>query len=477
MTERDRVVLFGDLTSDYVAGLRSLVATKTNPLLTSLFERVAFVLREEIATLPALERAKFPGFITFQELLTRVQQIPSTHPAFEIALACTYQLACVTSYFTAPGREYPSAPSTRLVGLCTGLLSAVALSCSRSITDLVPLAVHTVWVAFRAGLCVAEVRENLQPQTSPPSAWSVVFPPTTATYISTNANAGLTLSGPPTTLQELLMSGYLPSSRTLSIPIYAPYHAPHLYGPRDIQHILGAKTLSTDFRCCTPKFLVLSSVTGEAIAADTFDALLEAALNEILRQPLRLDRVVTSLGQSLRDSGRGCTLFPIATLVAQSFAVTLQKEGQFDVAVDPSMNFSAAVMDHSASTTGKISDAKLAIIGYSGHVARITPGNRWDVRTHVDPTLKRKNTMGTPYGCWLKEPGLFDASFFMISPREAPQVDPAQRLSLMTAYEAMEFAGFVPGSTPSTQSDRIGVFYGTTSNDWGEMNSSQDVDT
>ena len=85
--------------------------------------------------------------------------------------------------------------------------------------------------------------------------------------------------------------------------------------------------------------------------------------------------------------------------------------------------------------------------------------------------------MGTPYGCWLQEPGLFDAPFFMISPREAPQMDPAQRLSLMTAYEAMEFAGFVPDSTPSTQSDRIGFFYGTTSNDWGEINSSQNVDT
>ena len=85
--------------------------------------------------------------------------------------------------------------------------------------------------------------------------------------------------------------------------------------------------------------------------------------------------------------------------------------------------------------------------------------------------------MGTPYGWWLKELGLFDANFFMTSLRETPQIDPAQRLALMTTYEAMEFAGLVPDSTPSTQSDRVGVFYGTTSNDWGEINSSQDVDT
>jgi noranthrone synthase len=34
--------------------------------------------------------------------------------------------------------------------------------------------------------------------------------------------------------------------------------------------------------------------------------------------------------------------------------------------------------------------------------------------------------------------GLFDARFFSISPKEAPQVEPAQRFALMTTYEAME---------------------------------------
>lgn len=148
------------------------------------------------------------------------------------------------------------------------------------------------------------------------------------------------------------------------------------------------------------------------------------------------------------------------------------------------------------SSSGRFELSKLAILGYSGRfpdansteefwellhegrdVASITPSNRWDVRTHVDPTLKKKNTAGTPYGCWLKDPGLFDAKFFMLSPREAPQVDPAQRLALMTTYEAMENAGFVPDATPSSMSDRVGVFFGSTSNDWGETNSSQCVDT
>lgn len=51
----------------------------------------------------------------------------------------------------------------------------------------------------------------------------------------------------------------------------------------------------------------------------------------------------------------------------------------------------------------------------------------------------------------------------------------AQRLALLTAYEAMEDAGLVAGSTQSTQKDRVGVFYGVTSNDWMETNSAQNI--
>lgn len=61
------------------------------------------------------------------------------------------------------------------------------------------------------------------------------------------------------------------------------------------------------------------------------------------------------------------------------------------------------------------------------------------------------------------------------SPREAAEVDPAQRIALMTAYEAIEQAGLVPDATPSTRRDRVGVFYGVTSNDWMETNSAQQI--
>jgi len=64
-----------------------------------------------------------------------------------------------------------------------------------------------------------------------------------------------------------------------------------------------------------------------------------------------------------------------------------------------------------------------------------------------------------------------------MSPRASENTDPAQRLAITTTYEALEMSGIVPNRTPSTQQDRIGVFFGVTSDDWREVNSGQNVDT
>ncbi|KAF4633175.1 hypothetical protein G7Y89_g4946 [Cudoniella acicularis] len=139
---------------------------------------------------------------------------------------------------------------------------------------------------------------------------------------------------------------------------------------------------------------------------------------------------------------------------------------------------------------------KLAIVGMAGRfpdaetheklwellekgldVHREVPPDRFPVETHFDATGKAINTSHTPYGCWIERPGMFDPRFFNMSPREAYQTDPMQRMALTTAYEALEMSGYLPNRTPSTQLDRIGTFYGQTSDDWREINAAQEVDT
>lgn len=237
------------------------------------------------------------------------------------------------------------------------------------------------------------------------------------------------------------------------------------------------------------------SSTGIQTQERNFGALLEAAVRQILLQPIIWSDVLDDLQTCLYSlSPRSFTVVPIATTANQLIYNALRQTSlQSLLPAKTPLKKSRSVVANSVASPGK---PKLAIIGMAGRfpgardteafwnllyqgldVHQPVPANHWDVKTHVDLTGSQKNTSATPFGCWLDEPAVFDARFFNISPREAPQIDPAQRLALMTAYEAIEQAGLVPDATPSTRRDRVGVFYGVTSNDWMETNSAQNIDT
>ncbi|MEU4656348.1 beta-ketoacyl synthase N-terminal-like domain-containing protein [Streptomyces sp. NPDC023723] len=67
------------------------------------------------------------------------------------------------------------------------------------------------------------------------------------------------------------------------------------------------------------------------------------------------------------------------------------------------------------------------------------------------------------FGGFLKDPDLFDASFFGISQREAAHLDPQQRLVLELAWEAVEDAALCAGRL---RGRRWGVFVGAGSDDF-----------
>lgn len=257
------------------------------------------------------------------------------------------------------------------------------------------------------------------------------------------------------------------------------------------------------------------------------DSLLSAmrvAVAGVLRNPIHWATMTEGVkGQIRASSTDRIRIVGIGTKLSQTLRTSLlNMEQVHHVEVEPN----ASLFEPSGGTSGPKQE-KIAIIGMSGRfpeaddceefweiisqgldVHKPVPELHWS-KEHVDPTGTKKNTSATPFGCWLKSPGMFDAKFFHMSPREAPQVDPvrrtfcsiigplanigavssrnpavtwltkdvysAQRLALLTAYEAMEDAGMVPESTQSTQRNRVGVFYGVTSNDWMETNSAQNI--
>lgn len=296
------------------------------------------------------------------------------------------------------------------------------------------------------------------------------------------------IGGAPSLLSDFIETYKLSAS---NLSVFAPFHAPHIFSNNDVERIVLSfpPTLAN----LTSKLRLLSHLDGKAAPIQTLQTLLAVAVKAILREPLASDEVLRCIKDIVQSQvAQSYTIISVGTSNGLKLADLIQDN---DVGTDEVNHVDSEAIVNSVSRSQQARQPKIAITGFSGRFPEAedvhsfwdvihggvdthskTPKSRWDVETHVDAALKRKNTSGTPWGCWLNNPGLFDRSFFSISPREAPQMDPAQRLALMCAYEAVEMAGIVPDATPSTMKSRVGVFIGSTSNDWCETNSAQDVD-
>lgn len=63
-----------------------------------------------------------------------------------------------------------------MIGMCTGLLTAAAVSCCQSLSELLPVAVQAVLVAFRTGLHTMEVSARVERSVGGSKVWSVMIP-------------------------------------------------------------------------------------------------------------------------------------------------------------------------------------------------------------------------------------------------------------------------------------------------------------
>ncbi|WP_429843904.1 SDR family NAD(P)-dependent oxidoreductase [Brevibacillus sp. FIR094] len=86
------------------------------------------------------------------------------------------------------------------------------------------------------------------------------------------------------------------------------------------------------------------------------------------------------------------------------------------------------------------------------------PEDRWNWQTYFSEEKGKRGYMYTKWGGFIEDMDKFDPLFFQISPNEAEQMDPQERLFLQTAYASMEDAGYTPATLG--ESRRIGVFVG-----------------
>ncbi|KAL8720159.1 MAG: hypothetical protein Q9225_002947 [Loekoesia sp. 1 TL-2023] len=510
-----KILLFSDQATDYHDNLRKKLHQKNSPILSSFLEKTNAALREEVALQPRLVRDTIPSFSNLLDLVDWFDETKVPNPAVESAICTTCQIACLINYLCQTSSHIDPS-NTRIIGSCTGLLAAVAASSSQSLLQLPVLGVALVRIAFRAGLLVANTGNRLQQGSMTPESWSVavmgsdegsisellrqfnaseVISASNQAYISAVGIHSLTVSGPPSTLERL--ADLVPAFSALKqapLPIHGLYHAKHLYSQNSIETLLEPfrKTLDSYEK----RVPIFSSCDGSPIAASNALGLVENALEEILRKPLRW-KLIAEYAASEMESMKAsdCTVFPAGSAEVGRGLISALKNDNCVISLDDSCWLSSSHDEASSQSSGKFADSKIAVVGMAGRFPnaanhelfwellengidthKVVPKDRFD-QAHIDPTGSRKNTSQTPYGCFIDEPGLFDPRFFRMSPREATQTDPMHRLAILTAYEALEMSGFVPNRTASTKLHRIGTFYGQTSDDWREIQEGQDIDT
>ncbi|KAI5923108.1 polyketide synthase [Camillea tinctor] len=521
MADQIAFLLFGDQSLDTHGFLADFFRQGNPSVLSKEFLRLAGdALREEIERLPRVERQKIPIFRTLQQLNERYHAQSIKFPGIDSALLCIAQLA---HYIDRSEKEYEDVTepeNTKLSGLCTGLFAATAIASSPSLSTLLPIAVQVSLMAFRTGSHVASLAERLSPPTGKSESWTYVLPSVkelealsviadfnksegipqaSQAYISAVSANNIAISGPPATLKSLF-SKNLFESRPTAIPVYGPYHAAHLHGSLDIEKMLrlNDEAVTAALAGSKPRSGIMSCVTGVAFSERNTKDLLKAVVHEILNEPLMFHKALNgSVNEAREFNGSRVLVIPFGpTQAAGTLASALKSETKLDVVIRAPPTVSRESNMTSIGNHGSNGQCKLAIVGMAGrfpdsesHEAlwellergidahRVVPADRFPAETHVDPTGKAINTSHTPYGNWIKNPGHFDPRFFNMSPREAFQTDPMQRMALTTAYEALEMSGYVPNRTPSTRLDRIGTFYGQTSDDWREINAAQEVDT
>ncbi|KAI5290879.1 Type I Iterative Polyketide synthase (PKS) [Ascosphaera aggregata] len=427
------LVLFDVAEKNVLQPLKRLIRNEDYPILQAFFARTGDALRLEVGRQQKAIRDQVPHFTTIIDLVEVSCRNPST--LLGHAFECLYQIGTVLAWCHRKNEwlQWSEEGPLRIGAYGTGCLAASALAVSETPAQLAEVGSIFTVLCFRLavheqGLSKLLVKEKR----------NVALPPVSADVeqLLNNPTPFPLLSRRPQLVPIMTSDG-----------IVFDFNDAEELANEVVFHLLDPKGSAESIL----KAISDMSLTSEI---DLFHFYEGNTAQEVLKRfseciPIR--SVVPLFSEDVVPPQK------TPSVPAENQIAIVGFSGRFPSAKDP--------------------EALWDILQSGKDVHRRVPINRFNIETHYDPTGKKPNTTTTPYGCFMDEPGLFDNQFFSVSPREAMQMDPVQRLALITAFEALQMAGIVPGRTPSTRNSRIGTFYGQASDDWRETNSSQNIDT
>ena len=90
----------------------------------------------------------------------------------------------------------------------------------------------------------------------------------------------------------------------IQLPVYALYHAPHLYTLHDVESLLPME-LFHDWSLPHRSFPILSGSTGKHIQAENMRLILRETLSEVFLKQMRFDLVAEALPDALKSAKNG----------------------------------------------------------------------------------------------------------------------------------------------------------------------------
>ncbi|KAK2801683.1 Type I Iterative PKS [Onygenales sp. PD_10] len=502
-----RIILFGDQTDPPVPMIRRLVEkSRHSKNLQSFLRSTVDAVQLELIKLTPTERESVGSFQSVQEL---AESFSANNDRFGIAQMALVFMARIGELIlhaeSNPSLLDAEEGATPLVafGICGGLLAAATAAVATNVAELIVVANYIVTVAVRVG--VATSRRSLQIEDDTGSwAFSALgkivpqlpsildqyhraqaIPRHRQAYIGINADVWATVFGPPALLKGILESSEaLRRSDIAVLPLFGAVHAPHLAMP-DIAGLMGDSPLLN--RQVKPNYMLISGSKYKPVACNTLRELLQECLVDIFQCPLNPTRLFKSGGYFFEKDKEISLLVPGVSNYQPLLRRSLHAQGfQVEMVTNPPAPQNLEIRGGSG---------LVAIIGMAGRFPgsdsvdelwetimrgqefhQKIPADRFDVDAYFDKTGAKKNAITTAWGCFLEHPGLFDHKMFNVSPREAVQMDPGQRLLMHAVYEALEDAGVATNSSVATDNKRISTFVGDCMDDWREMQPPLGVD-
>ncbi|WP_240311953.1 SDR family NAD(P)-dependent oxidoreductase [Teredinibacter turnerae] len=223
-----------------------------------------------------------------------------------------------------------------------------------------------------------------------------------------------------------------------------------------------------------PQMEKVRKIWASLLSMHENDIALSDSFFNLAGDSIQLVRLAEAIQQQFNVAIDVASLFEFDTLVAMSKEVSKLARKTVDLT-----SVDREPTNISASENGRLDN--IAIVGLAGSYPKsanlkefwdhlcsgsdlvsTVPENRWST---LENYIKNKNQAineGKSYSKWggfLDGAFEFDALFFNISPREAEELNPKERVALQTAWHAIEDAAYTPDSL---QEFTVGCFFGVT---------------